>query len=71
MQFVIYISNTKICTADTEAIQFGLNFGIEIKSQNIVNLISQNYRYSDPNFIKRYIQGLIIAATKLNITEYI
>jgi len=57
------ISNTELKPVEYEALQFGLKFATGLNKHNLTRLININYRHSDSDFQKGFVQGLITAST--------
>ena len=58
------LSSHHLSPTETEALSFGLKFATGLPKQNLVDTLTKNYRYTDTDFLKGYIQGIISASMK-------
>ena len=61
------LSDRKISSTESEALSLGLKFAINTNNNNITDTITNNYGYSDTDFEKGFIQGIITAS--INSTD--
>ena len=56
------LSRKQLNDVEEEALSFGLKFAIGLPKNNIDDTISKNYRYSDTDFDKGFVQGIITSS---------
>ena len=60
---VMNLSNYNLTDTETEALSLGLKFSTGGGRYQLTDLISRNYRHTDSDFTKGFIQGILISAT--------
>ena len=64
------ISNRVLTQTEQEALSFGLKFAIGINKTSITDTVTRNYRYTDTDFNKGFIQGIITSSIDTSDSHY-
>ena len=64
------MSNRDLTTTEHDALSLGLKFATGTHTNNLTEIITKNYRHTDTDFNKGFIQGIITASTHTTYTEH-
>ena len=64
------MSNRELTTTEHEALSLGLKFATGTLTNNLTEIVTKNYRHTDTEFNKGFIQGIITASTHTTNNEH-
>ena len=64
------LSKKELNNTEEEALSFGLKFAIGLPNYNMSDTIAKNYRYSDSDFDKGFVQGIITSSFCSSTNEF-